>query len=38
MILETDPDAVIIIWAGHGMHMCTEADFKAAFGEDADAV
>ena len=38
MILEVDPDAVIVIQSDHGLHGNTEADFKAAFGEDADAV
>lgn len=39
MILEADPDAVIVIQADHGQHhMFAEEDFKAAFGEDADAL
>lgn len=38
MILEADPDAVIVVQADHGLHMNTEEDFKAAFGEDADAI
>lgn len=36
MILEVDPDAVIVIQADHGAKH-TERDFKAVFGEDADA-
>ena len=36
MILETDPDAVIVIQADHGLHGNTEEDFKKAFGEEAD--
>lgn len=38
MILKVDPDAVIVIQSDHGLHGNTEAEFKAAFGEDADAV
>lgn len=38
MILETDPDAVIVIQADHGLHTNTEKDFKRAFGEGADAI
>ena len=38
MILEVDPDAVIVIQSDHGLHGNTEEDFKAAFGEDADAL
>lgn len=38
MILESDPDAVIIIQADHGLHCNTEEDFMQAFGEQADAV
>lgn len=38
MIIEADPDAVIVIQADHGLHGNTEEDFIQAFGEDADAV
>lgn len=38
MILAVDPDAVIVVQADHGLHMTEEEDFKAAFGEDADAL
>ena len=38
MILEIDPDAVIVIQADHGLHGNTEEDFKKAFGEDADKI
>lgn len=38
MILEADPDAVIIIQADHGLHGNAEEDFKQAFGDSADAV
>lgn len=38
MILAVDPDAVIVIQSDHGLHGNTEEDFKAAFGEDADAI
>lgn len=38
MILAADPDAVIVIQADHGLHGNEEKDFKAAFGEDADAI
>ena len=38
MILEADPDAVIVIQADHGLHGNVEEDFQAAFGEDADAL
>lgn len=38
MILEADPDAVIVIQADHGLHGNVEEDFKAAFGEDADTL
>lgn len=37
MILEADPDAVIVIQADHGVRAAEEAA-KAAFGEDADTV
>jgi len=37
MILEKDPDAVIAIQADHGLHGNTEEEFKAAFGDKADA-
>ncbi len=38
MIIESDPDAVIVIQADHGLHGNTEKDFVRAFGENADAV
>ena len=38
MILEVDPDAVIVIQADHGLHGNTEEDFKKAFGPDADPI
>jgi len=37
MILEKDPEAVIVIQADHGLHGNSEADFKKAFGDKADA-
>jgi len=37
LILEADPDAVIAIQADHGLHGNSEADFKKAFGDKADA-
>lgn len=38
MILEADPDAVIVIQGDHGLHGNTEKQFKTAFGKDADAI
>lgn len=38
MIIDADPDAVIVIQADHGLHGNTEEDFIRAFGEKADAV
>lgn len=38
MILDADPDAVIVIQADHGLHGNTEEEFRTAFGEDADAI
>lgn len=35
MILERDPDAVIVLQADHGLHGETEQTIAAAFGEDA---
>jgi hypothetical protein len=37
VILEADPNAVIVLQADHGLHGNTEADFIKAFGEDVDA-
>ena len=36
-ILEKDPTAVIVLQADHGLHGNTQADFTAAFGEEAKA-
>ena len=36
MILEADPDAVVVIQADYGMRP-TEKEFKAAFDKDVDA-
>lgn len=38
MILEVDPDAVIVIQADHGLRFITEESAKAAFGEDVDVL
>ncbi len=38
MILEQDPDAVIILQGDHGLHDNTEEDFKRAFGDDFSTI
>ncbi len=38
MILEEDPDAVIILQGDHGLHDNTAEDFKKAFGDDFSTV
>ena len=37
IILEHDPDAIIVLQADHGLHGCKEIALKEAFGEDAVA-
>lgn len=38
MVLERDPDAVIILQADHGLHCTTPEQFRKAFGKDCDYV
>lgn len=38
LIIDSDPNAIIVIQADHGLHGNTEEDFIRAFGEKADAV
>lgn len=38
MILEKDPEAVIVIQSDHGVHQNTEEEFKRAFRNDVDAI